>query len=110
MIEWSVGLLIDGLIDWLIHPVELTTYSGKWLTHTMHETKGLVIPNGWFNLIGVRVRVRVRDSYIRLVPRACQPFSRTCGKLPSVHRLTGVKILNGTHTYCSLNRTQYIAR
>ena len=32
--------------------VQLTTYSRKWLTHTVYETKGVSPYNGWLRFIG----------------------------------------------------------
>ena len=55
---------------------ELTTFSRRWLTHTVYETKGVSPCNGWlvaFHWVRVRVRVTVR---VYIIQRLCQPFSR----------------------------------
>ena len=37
----------------IIPPVELTTFSTTWLTHTVYETKGVSPYNGWLRFVGL---------------------------------------------------------
>ena len=36
----------------ILFSVELTTFSSRWLTHTVYETKGVSPYDGWLLLIG----------------------------------------------------------
>ena len=38
---------------WRFVPVELTTFSRRWLTHTVYETKGVSPCVGWLRFIGL---------------------------------------------------------
>ena len=67
----------------LRHPrfsaVELTTYSRKWLTHTVYETKGVSPYVGWLRFSGLGLGFRL------------------CGKVPSFSGQTAWKFIS----YCN---------
>ena len=56
-------------------PPELATFSGRWLTHTVYETKGAAPCIGWLRSI------RLGFGYI-ILERVCQPCCRNTGMVP----------------------------
>ena len=57
----------DCSIFFLFHPVEITTYSTLWFKHTYVRDKGTTA-NQWLIVLDyLRLRVRVRVSYSRIV-------------------------------------------
>ena len=59
-------------VEYLLSAVELTTYSIKWLSHLVHETKGININYCLIAFVWLEVTLRVRArvySIIRLLHR-----------------------------------------
>ena len=65
--------------------VQLTTFSRRWLTHTVYETKGVSPHNGWlvaFHWVRVRVRVSV-SIYIYIILKSMSTiFSKKRPRYP----------------------------
>ena len=83
-ILYHLGVLRYFSLKRLFNTVELTTFSRRWLTHTVYETKGVFILH---TMVVAFHWVRVRVYYI--VPRVCQPCCRKGGKVPLFNRPCG---------------------